>query len=184
MLDNQILEVLFPLVEGGVNNMLVSMGYNGNASCQASYQPTREGVTSIPSIYIFKVAPDVPYGMPTYQNVYNPEEQITYEVFIQRYTSTFQFSARVLQNASNIKYTASDLVNMVRIVLLQSSSIATLKENGLEILKPGSSNNPFYLDDRNQFEGAPSFDLEFTHIQQVNTPQNQASGFVPILIGI
>ncbi len=76
MLDNQILEVLFPLIEDGVNNMLVSMGYAGNALCQASYQPTREGVTSVPSIYIFKVAPDAPYGMPTYQNVYNRKNNI------------------------------------------------------------------------------------------------------------
>jgi hypothetical protein len=205
MLDNEIFDTIIPIVRGG----LESQGFEGVRVLQ-NFQPKNEGPISDPCVYIHKVGPDLPYGQPTRTNkiqtfyksmtwqggsnnfsqqaeqlIAQPGEiiqmvNITNQIVVSR----FQFMSRVLQDPSNLSYTAADLINMVRLVFLQSTTLSALNSVGLQIFKPSETVNPYTPDDRNQYEASSAFTMQITHNQSISSLQNVISSFKQIIRGV
>lgn len=96
----------------------------------------------------------------------------------QNYETTFQLSALATQNpATPSQYTASDLVNLCAYILQSNTAIATFEAQNVGILRVTEVRNPYFMDDRDQWEASPSFDFTLTHQQAITTSTPIVSDF-------
>lgn len=156
--DNQVIQIFLPII----NNALVANGYNG-VTVKQSNQPTQQGIQTNPAVYFFKVA-SKRYGFLARLDEWDAEEEEMVHTESQYIESTWQVSALVLQNpATPNQYTASDLVNEVASIMQSDSTRDILNQSGIGILRVTDLINPYFVDDRDNFEAAPSFDFVLTY---------------------
>lgn len=160
MRDNDLIRLFLPIIQQG----LIDYGFTGVTTKQSN-QPTLQGVNTNPTVYFFKVA-DHRYGFLYRKDDWDADASVMRHTESQQYETTFQVSALVLQNPKNpYGYTASDLVNTVAAIMQSDSTIETLENAGVGILRVIQVQNPYFMDDRDQFEASPSFDFVLTHKQ-------------------
>lgn len=161
MLDNQLIQVFYPIITVGLTNA----GYSGVTLKQAN-QPTQQGINlTSPAVYFYKIG-DRRYGHVYRNDKWDPVSSTMIHTETQQYETTFQISSLVLQDPTNTSaYTASDLVNSVAQIMQSSNTIQTLWDNNIGILRITDIRNPYFVDDRDQFEASPSFDFVLTHEQ-------------------
>lgn len=171
MTDNDLYRLIIPILNTGLQDY----GYAGVRIRQA-YQPTQQGVATAPTVYLFKVS-DHRYGFLGRSDAWDGAQMIHTED--QQYESTFQLSALVIQNPANPQYTASDLVNDCAGIMQSDKSRVTLETQNVAILRVMEVRNPYFTDDRDNFEASPSFDFILTYhrtrvsvgqeVQQIDT---------------
>ncbi len=158
MRDNQMLQVLLPIVIDG----LTARGITGVSVAQ-SYQPTQQGAASGRSVYIHKLG-DNPVGHTGRSNEWNVADQEMEYQEIQAYQTNFQVNAMAIQDPSDINsITASDILKSVRQILQSSQAIELLRSNNLGILRISDLTNTPFVDDKGRYEYDPSFDFTLTH---------------------
>jgi len=82
----------------------------------------------------------------------------------QFYESTWQMSALVLQYpATPNAYTAADLVTEVSSIMQSDKTRDILNESGIGILRIRELTNPYFADDRDNFEASPTFDFTLVY---------------------
>jgi hypothetical protein len=154
--DNQVIQIFLPLIQQGLiaDNFL-------NVLVKQSNQPTQQGVPKTPVVYFFKVA-NKRFGFTGRYDKYSMTTLDHHEV--QYIESTFRVSALVLQfPITPNQYTASDLVNDVASIMMSSNTIDVLNSHGIGILRTIDIINPYFVDDRDQFEASPSFDFTLVY---------------------
>ncbi len=160
MRDNELIRVFLPIIQNG----LISYGYT-NVTVKQSNQPTQQGINTNPTVYFFKIG-DHRYGYLTRIDEPNPPEIEMIHTEIQLYETTFQLSSLVLQNPKTpYSFTASDLVNDVAAILQSEKTVEELKSKDVAILRIQNISNPYFLDDRDNFEASPFFEFTLTHRQ-------------------
>jgi len=155
--DNQIIKIFLPIIQQG----LINDGFL-NVTVKQSNQPTQQGIPNTPVVYFFKVA-NKRYGyLGRYDKWVNAPVMEHHEV--QYMEITFQVSALVLQYPTTPnQYTASDLVNEVASIMQSDKTRSILNNAGIGILRVMDVTNPYFVDDRDQFEASPSFDFTLTY---------------------
>jgi len=161
VLDYQLIELFLPIINAG----LIARGYS-NVIVTSSYQPTTQGVNTSATVYYYKVG-DYRYGWVKREDVWNPINSVMTYSEIQQYETTFQISALVISDPTNISYTASDLVNVVASIMQSRDTINTLEANGVGIYRVTNILNVPFIDDKDRYEFIPSFNFTLTH-KQVN----------------
>lgn len=158
-----------------------------------SYQPTFQGTPTQPTLFIYKIG-DQRVGFPEKKSKWivqnqdigtETENPITTESGaliqadgsgqgvmqhweVQRYLTTFQISALATQDPSTpMQLTASDLVNYAVSVMQSDTFIAAIEAQGVGVLRISDVRNPYFIDDRGQFEASPSFDAVLAHNQVI-----------------
>lgn len=160
MRDNDLIRVFLPIINSGI----AAAGLTGVTIKQAN-QPTAQGANTNPTIYFFKVS-DHRYGFLDRRDVWDEINEVMIHTEVQQYETVFQFSALVRQNPRTpVNYTASDLVNECAAILQSDVAMTQLFQNDIGILKITDIRNPYFTDDRDQYEASPSFDVTFTHKQ-------------------
>lgn len=160
MRDNELIRVFLPILQ----EQLPLYGYPGVIVKQTN-QPTQQGVNTTPTLYFYKID-DHRYGTVRRSDNFDEIEMIETHTEEQWYETKFRFQSLVLQKPSKpYGYTASDLVNDTAAILQSSSTLKTLLENQVSILRIQDLTNPYFSDDRDQYEASPSFDVIFTHKQ-------------------
>lgn len=167
--------------------LLTGLSKNGQADVdvQQAYQPTQQGANSSKSVYFFKVS-DSRYGFGARQYSYGTIDSTLTES--QLYITTFQIQAWVRQIPMlAVDYsllTASDLVNLCARILLSQSALDAFNANNIGVLRITDVRNPFFIDDRGQFEASPSFDVQLTSktdtTSQIPSTTEVAAGIYPI----
>jgi hypothetical protein len=164
MLDNQLIALIISTIIA----QEAAAGIPGTPIAQA-FQPTQQGVNTVPTAYLYKVG-DRRYGFVGRTDVWNATTSQMIHTEIQQYETTLQFSALATQNpATPTQYTASDILNFIAYILQSSVTIAALEAQGVGVERITEVRNPYFLDDRQQFEASPSFDVIFTHKQIITT---------------
>lgn len=167
--DNAIIQIFLPVI----NAALISNGYAGVTVKQAN-QPTQQGIQSNPAVYFFKVA-SKRYGFLGRLDEWDSDTSEMVHTESQYIESTWQVSALVLQSpATPNQYTASDLVNEVASIMQSDATRAILNQSNIGILRVKDLVNPYFVDDRDNFEASPSFDFVLTY-------QNIRLGTSPII---
>lgn len=134
-----------------------------------AFQPTNQGVNTVPTAYLQKIGNDRRVGSPMRSDEWNTDLDVMIHTEIQQYESTFQISTLATQNpATPEKYTASDILNLIAYILQSENTIVALNEAGIGILKASDTRNPYFIDDRARFEANPSFDFTLTHKQIIS----------------
>ncbi len=154
MTDNQLIALLIQVLSQG----LIDDGYSGVGVIQA-FQPTQQGVNIAPAIYLSKSG-DYWYGTKQSDYVFDPLEQLYTVAEIQRIETTFKIQALAIQNpVTPDAYTASDLVNEAGSILRSQTTIDVLRQQGIGLLRSTEVSNAYDLDDKDQFEAAPAFNI-------------------------
>ena len=154
--DNQIIQIFLPIIQDG----LVADGFL-NVIVKQANQPTQQGVPNTPTVYFFKVS-NKRFGYLGRYDKWVTDHMEHHEV--QYMEITFQVSSLVLQYPiTPNQYTASDLVNEVASIMQSDNTREILNNNGIGILRVTDISNPYFVDDRDQFEASPFFEFTLTY---------------------
>lgn len=160
--DNQLIALFGGIITAG----LVENGIT--ADLAQSYQPTKQGVNNNTTIYFFKIN-DKRYGWVNRSNRWDELTSKMVYTETQIVESTFQINALVKQNPQVLSHTASDVVNIVASIMQSQSTIQTLKAAGVGIYRITEIRNPYFMDDKDQYEASPSFDFTLVYNQSIIT---------------
>ncbi len=158
MMDNELIALLITIVQDG----MTEDGYL-NIPVIQMFQPTQQGVNLEPTIFLGK-RKDYWYGWKQILKVYDLLDEVFIITERQRVETTFAFRALAIQNPQDTSLpTASDLLNEVGDVLRSQRTIEYLATLDLGILRTTEVSNEYDLDDRDQFEAAPTFTTTLVH---------------------
>jgi hypothetical protein len=178
MLDNQLINLVATKLEAA------SASAGWNYIVVQKDQPTQQGVPTEPTIFFEKLF-DIPFGWPMASDVYQAANNTFLETETQLYNTTFQISALVIQDPTNLELpTASDVANYMMQSLTSRSNILAFQQVGVSVLRVTSVRNPAFSDDRAMFEYNPNFDIVVTHNRTVSSTVNSVStgtiGLAPV----
>jgi hypothetical protein len=160
MTDNDLIRLFLPIIQAG----LVADGFL-DVLTQANNQPTQQGIPTAPTLYFSKIN-DRRYGWLERDSKWNANTELMGHTEDQWHETMFQVSALVLQNPLiTTGYSAANLVNEAASILNSDSARVTLLAAGVGIYRIVDIRNPWFVDDRDQFEASPSFDFTLTHLQ-------------------
>jgi hypothetical protein len=156
--DNSLIQIFLPIINAG----LIADGFTGVTVKQAN-QPTQQGIDTGPTVYFFKVS-SKRYGWLGRNDVWNPNTMQMQHFESQYFESAWQMQALVLQDPTTPnQYTASDLISEVSDIMQSDNTRAILNSSGIGILRITDITNPYFTDDRDNFEAIPSFDMTFVY---------------------
>lgn len=177
MTDNQFIQLFLPIIQAG----LIADGFTNVVTKQAN-QPTQQGINSKPTVYFYKIN-NKRYGFLGRWDKWNSESSEMIHNESQYYETVFQVSALVTQfPVTPNQYTASDLVNEVASIMQSDNTRYMLNASGVGILRITDIINPYFVDDKDQFEASPSF--EFTLTSQTRRVTNGVKIQLPIQLDI
>jgi hypothetical protein len=177
MTDNQFIQLFLPIIQAG----LVTDGFL-DVIVKAANQPTQQGVNSGPTVYFYKIATKR-YGFLGRRDVWDTGSGTMTHTESQYYETTFQVSALVRQfPITPNQYTAGDLINEVASIMQSDDTRAILNASGVGILRIQDIPNPYFVDDRDQFEASPS--IEFVLTSQAFRVKTDPRIELPVLLNI
>jgi len=175
--DNQLIQLFLPIIKAG----LLADGFN-NVTVKQSNQPTMQGINTNPTVYFFKLN-NKRYGYLGRDDVWNGSQIVHTET--QYFETVFQVAALVLQNPNFINLpTASDLVNEVASIMQSDNTRAILNLSGIGILRISDVLNPYFVDDKDNFEASPTFDFTLVYENTRASTTPIINTFVPNFIAI
>lgn len=128
-----------------------------------SFQSRQQGASSSAYAYFFKIG-DHRHGSPARKDAYDTQAGTFTHTETQQYESTYQFSAWVPQDPKDVTgLTESDILNTVSSIIQSDAIISAFNAAGVGILRVTDVRNPYIVDDHDQFEAVPSFDVILTH---------------------
>ena len=177
--DNSLIQLFLPII----NAQLTIDGFTTTVVKQSN-QPTMQGINTAPTIYFFKLG-DKRYGWLGRDDVWDSVHSQMVHSELQYIESAWQMSALVLQNPSDLTVpTASDLINEVSSIMQSDKTRDILNASGVGILRITDIRNPYFQDDRDNFEASPSFDITFVY-ENIRTNLNPIiTDFVGHITGV
>ena len=128
-----------------------------------NFQQRQQGAASAAYVYFVKIG-DHRHGSPKRSDVYNEVTGLFDHTETQTYETTYQFSAWVPQDPSNVtQLTESDTLNIVSGIIQSDAILAAFSAAGVGVLRVTDVRNPYIVDDRDRFEAIPTFDIVLTH---------------------
>lgn len=163
MTDNQMAALFMAQV---LPAMQAQTSLAGVALAQ-NFQRRAQGASSTSIVYFFKVA-DRRYGWTGRRDDYDVPSGEFAHTDSQQYETTYQFSALVPQDPSNVaSLTESDVLNMVSSIMQTDALLSAFRAAGVGVQRITDVRNPFIVDDRDRFEAVPSFDIVLTHYRDI-----------------
>lgn len=148
----------------------------------SAYQPETQGTETTATIYFSKVA-DKKIGMAKILKSFNHTSNKFDKSHVQRYESTFQVEA-VVRNTTASDLTNSDILNMVAIIMNTDEYIQTIASSGVKILRITDIRNPYFKDEREQFQAMPSFDFTLVYNRAIISTVQKVSLIQEITKGV
>ena len=156
--DNTLIQLFLPIIKAG----LIADGFN-NVVVQQANQPTQQGIPTAPTVYFYKTG-NRRYGFLGRNDKWDAMSSTMVHHERQYYETSFRIQALVLQNVKTPSYTASDLANEVACIMQSDNTLAVLNDQGVGILRITDIINPYFTDDRDNFEALPSFDFTLLYL--------------------
>jgi hypothetical protein len=156
--DNTLIQLFLPIIQQG----LVTDGFS-NVVVQQANQPTQQGIPTAPTVYFYKTHTKR-YGFLGRHDDWNTDISMMQHHERQYYETTFRIQTLVLQSPKFPGYTAADLADEVASLLQSDKALATFNAQGVGILRVTNINNPYFTDDRDNFEALPSFDFTLLYL--------------------
>lgn len=127
-----------------------------STSVMLRYQPTQQGRPTASTVWMTK-GPDRPFGTPliTYPGVDEREEQSR--------ETTIQFSVTRPSSVKPADLTHGDILNRIRGVVQSRAFMRAILPAGASVLRVPEIRNVPYLNDLDEWEEGPAFDLIIKH---------------------
>lgn len=152
--------LLISFIISALNTGLTAAGITG-VSVEQSYQPTDQGTTSGPTIYLHKISMQR-YGFLKRSNSFvngvntHKEKQLL--------ITTYQLNATAIQNpAETAALTAGDYVETAAAILNSDAARLFLQANKIQVERIKVGRQTYFKDDKDRFESDPSYDCSFIH---------------------
>lgn len=144
-----------------------AMAELANVKLARNFQQRQQAASTEPYVYFFKLG-DHKHGSPKRKDTLDiPSGEFTHAEY-QVYETSYQFSAWIPQTpADTTSLTESDILNVVSGIMQSDSFLAAFQAEEVGILRVTDVRNPYIVDDRDQFEAIPSFDVVLTHKRQL-----------------
>lgn len=139
-----------------------------NLVVRQNYQPQASGQATDPALYVYHIG-DKRRGSPMRTTRVLPDFS-TVVTERQTYESTFQITAAA--DVASGSSTPSDLANLASAIMAGGDTLALLQTYKAGVLLISDVRNPFNVDDRDEYEATPNFDVVITHarVRTVITP--------------
>lgn len=161
MLDNALIDLVATTMEAAI----ASAGWT--YFVVQKNQPTQEGIPSGATAFLERIS-DHRYGHPIFKEAYQAGPNNFAETSNQLIETTFQISALVPQDPSDLNIpTASDVAEYICQYMQTRTAIRQYRQAGVSVLRVTGVRTPFLVLDKDQFEGNPSFDIVFQHNRTV-----------------
>lgn len=165
MTDQQIMvalrAVLLPLAQARLPAV-------GPITLKQNYQPSQQGANSAPTFYMHKIGPMHRHGWPGRRMVWDEEAEVLRLAQAQVYEARYQFNALIRQATDSDAATASDMLDALASILNGDAVVDQLRaQYGIGVLRITDLTNPYVVNDRQQFEAEPSFDVVLTFAREV-----------------
>ena len=171
MTDNEQIKLFKPLIESGLLNQGIT------AIVQSAYQPTQQGTPNGITVFFSKVGGDVMLGTPHRVSDYNITSGTGTDTETQRIESTWQIGALSRQVPTVDSYTSSDIINIVQIILSSLQATAIFAAAGVGSYRVSNIRNPYFKDDRDQYQASPNFDFTIVHNRAIILSNNNINTF-------
>jgi hypothetical protein len=126
-------------------------------------QPRQQGTPSTPTVFFVKVT-ERNWGSPKRGQVWDDGRGKFVTSLLQACAATYQFMALVPQDPSNEDQpTESDVLQQFRAIMQTDEVLDAFRAQGISIERIADVRNPYFTDDRDQFEANPSFDVALTY---------------------
>ena len=172
MTDNNFIRIFLDELK----NAMAQAGQT--VSVLQSYQPTKQGTKSNPTLYFTKIG-EKKIGSPKRLSQYDETGEKMNDIDTQVVEATYQISALVRQ-PSDTDMTASDMLDVAQMALQSWEGLATLRAHGIGILRITEVRNPYMQDDRDEWQAMPSFDVVFSYSK---TYTRQSKSIATIHVG-
>lgn len=143
-----------------------------NIKMMRAYQPRQTATPSGP-VVLFHRKDTPPFGWPARKDQWNDTTQQFDSVTRTPKLTVYQIAALVPQSpADDTQLSEADIVTMARDTLQHESAINAFIAAQIGILQPGQIYQTYFVDDKNQFEAHPAFDIILRHVDEftVQTP--------------
>lgn len=132
-----------------------------------NFQARQHGAPTTPYVFFVKLS-DRRYGHVQRREEWDVQAGQFRHVERQRYESLYQFSAWVPQEPADAHaLTESDILNIVSGIIQSDTTIAAFQAADVGMLRITDVRNPYIVNDRDQFEGVPTFDVVLTHTREI-----------------
>lgn len=171
VLDNEIFKNVIDVMRAG----LTAQGYpaspslDGYVAIQQNFQPTNQGANTGQTLYIHKIG-DHRYGFPERTDFWDQDNETEVHTERQLYESMFQVTALAILDPSKpplTQKTASDICNVAAAIMQSDFAVDYLTLKGLNLYRVTEVRNPYFIDDKDRYEGSPSFDFTLQHEQVI-----------------
>lgn len=145
--------------------LLAGLARRGHTTVRvlASNQPRHQGRVDGPVVYFFPVS-DHRYGWQHRKQVYDALAGDITVTETQYMESMYQVMALYPQDPSNINLpTAKDLVNDAAMTVNSLTFLEAMRSGGVGVQRVSDIRNPYFTNDRGQFEASPSFDFTVSY---------------------
>lgn len=168
MTDNDVLAKIMELLNAKFAVWPYPVGY-GPIEVQQKQQPTKQGIPTAPAVFVEKLF-DHRYGWSAIElEELSPSTMLESEN--QLYNTTFQISARALQDPSRIDLpTASDLCSDACAILQSRYAIQEFSAAKIAVFRVTDVRNTYMPDDQDRQEAEPSFDIVLSYTRTIATP--------------
>ncbi len=128
-------------------------------------------------IYFFPIS-DRRYGWQYRKNQVDLEEGTITTTEGQYMESGFQFMALAPQDTDDLSLpTPKDLLNTAALICNSMPFIQGMRSGGAGVQRVTQVRNPFFVNDRGQFEASPSFDVIISHKRSIEE-------VTPVAVGV
>ena len=178
MNDTQLFSLLIETLGAG----MTARGYT--VAIEQARQPTIQGTNTQDTIYLTKIT-DRRYGFLDVKESYNAGTGVMTRVESQWYETTIQFQALAIQDPANpTPTTASDYIAAVCGVLQGDTGRQSILDGGAGSLRITDAANPYFVDDRDQFEASPIATLILTHQRVYSYPVPVVSSWTETITSV
>lgn len=155
LVEQTIVGVLAPLM--ALNSVLAT-----TALVQMN-QRRQQGAPSTPTVFFVKIT-ERNWGSPKRGQTWDDGQGKFVTTLLQACAATYQFMALVPQDPSDEQQpTESDVLQQFRAIMQSDEVLGAFRAEGISIERIADVRNPFFTDDRDQFEASPSFDVALTY---------------------
>ena len=158
MLDNALSILLRQIILDGLEQSEIE-----GVAVKQGYQPTQQGKESGKCVQFFKIS-DHNHGSPARIDRWDQDNSVMIRETRQTVETTIQISAMAPRDPSDLNaMTASDLAQMVAMILQDEDAIKRFADNKIGILRITDVRNPSFRDETDQWAFDPAFDITLSY---------------------
>lgn len=175
MTDNDVIAKIMELLNAKFAVWPYPVGY-GPIEVQQKQQPTKQGIPTAPAVFVEKLF-DHRYGWTAIALEETTDLTKLVEKENQLYNTTFQISARALQDPSRIDLpTASDLCSDACAILQSRYALQEFTAAKIAVFRVTDVRNSYLTDDQDRQEAEPSFDIVLSYTRTIAWPIGKLTG--------